>query len=194
MRNYVQELILERGELGATPFRSVRMHLRAHECRERAMEARELARQAKRPSAKTAFENAAEYWLALGERVERLEPEQRRPLPLAQAAPRSAHPDSMPIIGYFLSVGLALFLGLVALHAYLESGVPESAEKTVHGSDHRVTSLRSTDQPRRPLAYVGVCPLNRQPGAASSLPIISVPGVPPSDEHVRHLASLLISN
>ena len=93
------------------------------------MEARELARQAKKPSAKTAFEHAADYWLALAERVEHLELAHRRSVSLTQPVPRFVHPDSMPIIGYFLSVGMGLFLGLVALSAYLDPGVAERGAK-----------------------------------------------------------------
>jgi hypothetical protein len=92
------------------------MHLHAHECRERALEARELARQAKRPSAKNTFEQTADYWLALAERVELGE---RKSISLAQPVVPS---ERMPLVGYLLSVGIALFLGLVSLSAYLEAG------------------------------------------------------------------------
>jgi len=84
------------------------MHVRAHECRERALHARELARQAKRPSAKNTFEQTADYRIALAERVELGE--------------------RMPLVGYLFSVGIALFLGLVSLSSYLEAG-PDSAAK-----------------------------------------------------------------
>jgi hypothetical protein len=86
------------------------------------MEARELARQAKRPSAKNAFEQAADYWLALAERVEVGE---RKSIFLAQPV---VHSEPMPLVGYLLGVGMALFLGLVSLSAYLEAG-PNSAAK-----------------------------------------------------------------
>jgi hypothetical protein len=86
------------------------------------MEARELARQAKRPSAKNAFEQAADYWLALAERVEVGE---RKSISLARPV---VHSDRMPLVGYLLSVGMALFLGLVSLSAYLEAGRDSAAK------------------------------------------------------------------
>ena len=98
------------------------MHLRAHECRERALHARDLARQAKRPSAKNKFEQTADYWIALAERVEAGE---RKSVFLAQPAVYSVR---MPLVGYLFSVGIALFLGLVALSSYLEAG-PDGAAK-----------------------------------------------------------------
>ena len=109
---------------GTTPadLRFGHMNLRAHECRERALDARELARQAKRPSAKNTFERTADYWLALAERVESGE---RKSIFLAQPV---VHSEPMPLVGYLLGVGMALFLGLVSLSAYLEAG-PNSAAK-----------------------------------------------------------------
>jgi hypothetical protein len=98
------------------------MHLRAHDCRERALHARELARQAKRPSAKNTFEQTADYWIALAERVELGE---RKSVFLAQPA---VHSVRMHLVGYLFSVGIALFLGLVSLSSYLEAG-PDSAAK-----------------------------------------------------------------
>jgi hypothetical protein len=79
---------------GTTPagLRFDHMHLRAHECRERAVEAWELAQQAKRPSTKNAFERAADYWVALAERVEL---EERKSIPLARTV---IHSDRMPIV------------------------------------------------------------------------------------------------
>jgi hypothetical protein len=97
------------------------MHLRAHDCRERALHARELAQQAKRPSAKNTFQTA-DYWIALAERVELGE---RKSVFLAQPA---VHSVRMPLVGYLFSVGIALFLGLVSLSSYLEAG-PGSAAK-----------------------------------------------------------------
>jgi hypothetical protein len=98
------------------------MHVRAHECRERALHARELARQAKRPSAKNTFEQTADYWIALAERVELGE---RKSVFLAQPA---VHSVRMPLVGYRFSVGIALFLALMSLSSYLEAG-PDSAAK-----------------------------------------------------------------
>ena len=98
------------------------MHVRAHECRERAWYARELARQAKRPSAKNTFEQTADYWIALAERVELGE---RKSVFLAQPA---VHSVRMPLVGYLFSVGIALFLALMSLSSYLEAG-PDSAAK-----------------------------------------------------------------
>jgi hypothetical protein len=99
------------------------MHLRAHECRERAWHARELARQAKKGHPpKNTFEQTADYWIALAERVELGE---RKSVFLAQPA---VHSERMPLVGYLFSVGIALFLGLVSLSSYLEAG-PDSAAK-----------------------------------------------------------------
>src|SRR3954464_9169836 len=111
------------------------MSLRAHECRERAMDARELARSARTMAAWTACEQAADYWFALAERVE-LEPEQpqRIRVALSPSSSRTVYPDTMPILGYFLAVGVALFLGLVALNAYVDPGRPDG--KGIHGSNH----------------------------------------------------------
>lgn len=98
------------------------MHLRAHDSRERALHARELAQQAKRPSAKNTFEQTADYWIALAERLELGE---RKSVFLALPA---VHSVRMPLVGYLFSVGIALFLGLVSLSSYLEAG-PDSAAK-----------------------------------------------------------------
>ena len=92
------------------------MHLRAHECRERALHARELARQAKRPSAKNTFEQTADYWIALAERVELGE---RKSVFLAQPA---VHSERMPLVGYLFSVGIALFLGLFGVLEFVLGG------------------------------------------------------------------------
>jgi len=92
------------------------------------MDARELARSARTTAAWTACEQAADYWFALAERVE-LEPEQpqRIRMALSPSSSRTVYPDTMPILGYFLAVGVALFLGLVALHAYVDPGRPDGA-------------------------------------------------------------------
>jgi hypothetical protein len=86
------------------------------------VEAWELAQQAKRPSTKNAFERAADYWVALAERVEL---EERKSIPLARTV---IHSDRMPIVEYLFGVGAALFLGLVSLNAYLDER-PDSAAK-----------------------------------------------------------------
>ena len=106
------------------------MSLRAHECRERARDARGLARSARTISARTACEQTADYWFALAERVE-LEPEQpqRIRVALSPSSSRTVYPDTMPILGYFLAVGVALFLGLVALNAYVDPGRPDGAPR-----------------------------------------------------------------
>jgi hypothetical protein len=102
------------------------MNLRAHQCRERAMDARDLARSARTTAAWTACEQVAHYWLALAERVE-LEQPQRIRLALSPSSSRTVYPDTMPILGYFLAVGVALLLGLVALNAYVDPGRPDGA-------------------------------------------------------------------
>jgi hypothetical protein len=105
------------------------MILRAHECRARASEARELARQVRRASTKTAFEQAADYWCALAERVEQQEEEQpgRTALVLHLPVSAEAHTDSMPVFKYFVTVGIALFLGLLAVSAQFEARMPDAA-------------------------------------------------------------------
>ena len=105
------------------------------------MDARELARSARTTAAWTACEQAADYWFALAERVE-LEPEQpqRIRVALSPSSSRTVYPDTMPILGYFLAVGVALFLGLVALNAYVDPGRPDGAPRAVHGSGHRVAA------------------------------------------------------
>ena len=77
-----------------------------------------------------ACEQTADYWFALAERVE-LEPEQpqRIRVALSPASSRTVYPDTMPILGYFLAVGVALFLGLVALNAYVDPGRPDGASR-----------------------------------------------------------------
>ena len=82
------------------------MILHAHECRARANEARELARQVKRASTKTALEQAAEYWFALAERVEQQEGALHLPPPFA------SHVDGLPVFRYLVSVGTALISGI----------------------------------------------------------------------------------
>lgn len=91
------------------------MHLRAHDCRERALEAQELARQAKKQSAKKAFDQTGDYWLALAERMEHGE---RKSICLSEPIIRS---ERMPIVEYLFTVGMALFLGLVFLTPYWEA-------------------------------------------------------------------------
>ena len=97
------------------------MILHAHECRARANEARELARQVKRASTKTALEQAAEYWFALAERVEQQEGALHLP-PLF-----ASHVDGLPVFRYLVSVGIALFLGMLAVSAQFESRASNAA-------------------------------------------------------------------
>jgi hypothetical protein len=124
----------------ATPFRSVHMHLRAHDCRERAMEARGLAGQAKRPAAKNSFQQAAQYWLALAERVEIGE---RKSIFLAQPI---VHSNRMPLVGYLLSVGGALFLGLLSLSAYLGGGSDSAAKLSAAKSTAPLVPVQPASQ------------------------------------------------
>jgi hypothetical protein len=106
------------------------MNLRAHECRERAMDARELARTARTTASWTACEQVADYWLVLAERVESEEEQpQRIKVALSPSLSRTVYPDTMPILGYFLAVGVALFLGLVALNAYVDPGRTDGAPR-----------------------------------------------------------------
>jgi len=94
------------------------------------MDARELARSARTTAAWTACEQAADYWFALAERVE-LEQEQPQRIRVALSPPssRTVYPDTMPILGYFLAVGVALFLGLMALSATFDPGRPDGAPR-----------------------------------------------------------------
>jgi hypothetical protein len=94
------------------------------------MDARELARSARTTAAWTACEQAADYWFALAERVE-LESEQPQRIraALSPSSSRTVYPDTMPILGYFLAVGVALFLGLVALNAYVDPGRPDGTRR-----------------------------------------------------------------
>jgi hypothetical protein len=101
------------------------MNLRAHECRARAIEARELARQIKRRATKTALEQAAEYWFGLAERMEQRGQKQPARTTLRLAIPTRAQPDSMPVFGYLVSVGVALLFVLLAVSARLQSEVPD---------------------------------------------------------------------
>jgi hypothetical protein len=91
------------------------MHLRADDCRERALEAAGLARQAKKQSAKKAFEQTAEYWLGLAERMEHGE---RKSICLSESIVRA---ERMPVVQYLFAVGMALLLGLFFLTPYLEA-------------------------------------------------------------------------
>ena len=94
------------------------------------MDARELARSARTTAAWTACEQVADYWLVLAERVEsEQEQPQRIRVALSPSSSRTVYPDTMPILGYFLSVGVALFLGLVALNAYVDPGRPDGAPR-----------------------------------------------------------------
>ena len=90
------------------------------------MDARKLARSARTTAAWTACEQVADYWLVLAERVE-LEQEQQQRIRVAAfpSSPRAV----MPILGYFLSVGVALFLGLMALSATFDPGRPDGAPR-----------------------------------------------------------------
>jgi hypothetical protein len=94
------------------------------------MDAQELARSARTISAWMACEQAAGYWFALAERVE-LEQEQpqRIRVALSPSSSRTVYPDTMPILGYFLAVGVALFLGLVALNAYVDPRRPDGVPR-----------------------------------------------------------------
>ena len=102
------------------------MSLRAHECRERARDARALARSALTISVWTACEQTSDYWLAL---AERLEHEPRQPIRVAPSpsSSQTVYPDTMPLLGYFICVGVALLLGLAALNAYVDRGGPDGA-------------------------------------------------------------------
>jgi hypothetical protein len=104
------------------------MSLRAQDCRERAMDARELARSARTVAAWTACEQAADYWLALAERAEH-EQLQRIRVTVSPSSSRTVYPDTMPVLGYFLAVGVALFLGLMALNAYVDPEGPDNAPR-----------------------------------------------------------------
>jgi hypothetical protein len=75
------------------------MSLSARECRERAMEARGLARSARTMAAWTACEQVADYWLVLAERVEHDQPHGIRVAP-SPSSSRTIYPDTMPILGY----------------------------------------------------------------------------------------------
>jgi hypothetical protein len=94
------------------------------------MDARELARSARTTAAWTACEQVADYWLVLAERVE-LEQEQQQRIRVAAfpSSPRAVYPGTMPILGYFLSVGVALLLGLAALNAYVDPGRPDGTRR-----------------------------------------------------------------
>jgi hypothetical protein len=102
------------------------MSLSARECRQRAMEARALARSARTMAAWTACEQVADYWLVLAERIEHEQPQGIRVAP-SPSSSRTVYPDTVPILGYCLAVGVALFLGLMALSATFDPGGPERA-------------------------------------------------------------------
>jgi hypothetical protein len=62
----------------------------------------------------------------LAERVEHEQPQRIR-VALSPSSSPTVYPDTMPLLGYFISVGVALFLGLVALNAYVDPGRPDGA-------------------------------------------------------------------
>ena len=103
------------------------MILHAYECRARANEARELARQVKRASTKTALEQAAEYWFALAERVEQQAGKQPARTALHLPPSFDSHVDGLPVFKYLVSVGIALFLGMLAVSAQFESRASNAA-------------------------------------------------------------------
>ena len=104
------------------------MILRAQECRERATEARKLAHETKRPATKAALVQAADYWSALAERLEQCEQVLRLSRPVQTLA------VSMPVFGYLVGVGIALFLGLLAASAQFKITSPGRGS-SVDGSD-----------------------------------------------------------
>ena len=61
------------------------------------MDARELARSARTTAAWTACEQAADYWLALAERIEHEQPQRIR-VALSPSLSRMVYPDTMPIL------------------------------------------------------------------------------------------------
>jgi hypothetical protein len=71
------------------------------------------------------LEQAAEYWSVLAERLEQREDSGKTALHLPVSA--EAQTDSMPVFTYLVSVGTALFLGLLALSAQFESRVADAA-------------------------------------------------------------------
>jgi len=117
------------------------MILHAHECRARANEARQLAWQVKRVSTKTALEQAAEYWSALAERLEQRKDPGKTALHLP--LPAEAQTDSVPVFRYLVSVGTALFLGLLALSAQFESRVPDAAAVSKPQTNASLLSAKS---------------------------------------------------
>ena len=105
------------------------------------MDARELARSARTTAAWTACEQAADYWFALAERVE-LEPEQpqRIRVALSPSSSRTVYPDTMPILGYFLSRRGRLVPGTGGVECVRRSGTAGRRAKAIHGSGHRVAA------------------------------------------------------
>jgi hypothetical protein len=67
------------------------------------------------------LEQAAEYWFALAERVEQQEGALHLPPPFA------SHVDGLPVFRYLVSVGIALFLGMLAVSAQFESRASNAA-------------------------------------------------------------------
>ena len=66
-------------------------------------------------------EQAAEYWSALAERVEQSEGKQPGRTALYLPRPSEVTLSAMPVFGCLLSVGIALFLGLLAVSAQFEA-------------------------------------------------------------------------
>ena len=113
------------------------MILRAQECRERATEARKLAHETKRPATKAALVQAADYWSALAERLEQCEQVLRLSRPVQTLA------VSMPVFGYLVGVGIALFLGLLAASAQFESLAPDAAALLTAQTNAALLSTKS---------------------------------------------------
>ena len=88
----------------------------------------------KRASTKTALEQAAEYWFALAERVEQQEGALHLPPPFA------SHVDGLPVFRYLVSVGIALFLGMLAVSAQFEFTSLERGSG-LQGSNQRGAAL-----------------------------------------------------
>jgi hypothetical protein len=105
------------------------------------MEARELARQAKKRSAKKAFDQTADYWLALAERMEHGD---RKSIWLSEPIIRS---ERMPVVGYLLTVGMALFLGLVFLTPYWEAQPDRASRLSQSPTTASLISLAPSSRP-----------------------------------------------
>jgi len=103
------------------------------------MDARELARSARTTAAWTACEQAADYWLALAERVEHEQPQRIR-VALSPSSSPTVYPDTMPLLGYFISVGVAFVPGTGGVECVCRSGTAGRRAKPIHGSGHRVAA------------------------------------------------------